>query len=292
MNSMTGFGSASQRDRRIDLEVEIRSVNHRYLTLKQNLPEELERYEAEVEQLVRARLARGSVTLRVSLKSSDPTAPVLPDPRTLKAYVKRLRELQKELGLKGELEMEDLLAIPALWSNARAAAPGDDLWPRTKKLIGKALDQLVATREREGVAIARDLKGRLDTIERRLDRVLERVPSVVETYQKRLDDRVRALLSQKGLDASKPDIAKEIALYADRCDVSEEIQRLRTHTGEFRKTLAGNGQVGRRLDFLTQEMGRETNTIASKGNDAEISGCAVDMKAELEKIKEQVENIE
>jgi len=292
MNSMTGFGSASQRDRRIDLEVEIRSVNHRYLTLKQNLPEELERYEGEVDQLVRARLARGSATLRVSLKSADPAAPVLPDTRTLKAYVKRLREIQKELGLKGDLEIEDLLAIPALWSNSRAAAPADDLWPRTKKLVGKALDALVASREREGGAIGRDLRGRLDTIEKRLVRVQERVPSVVETYQKRLDDRVRALLAQKGLDASKPDLAKEIALYADRCDVSEEIQRLRTHTSEFRKTLGGNGQLGRRLDFLTQEMGREANTIASKGNDAEISVCAVDIKAELEKIKEQVENIE
>jgi uncharacterized protein (TIGR00255 family) len=146
MNSMTGFGSASQRDRRVDLEVEIRSVNHRYLTLKQNLPEELERYEAEVEQLVRGRLARGSVTLRVSLKSSDPATPVLPDTRTLKAYVKRLREMQASLGLKGELQMDDLLAIPALWSSARAAAPGEDLWPRTKKLVAKALDQLVATR--------------------------------------------------------------------------------------------------------------------------------------------------
>jgi uncharacterized protein (TIGR00255 family) len=289
---MTGFGSASQRDRRLDLEVEIRSVNHRYLTLKQNLPEELQRYEGEIEQLVRGRLARGSVSLRISLKSSDPSAPVLPDVRTLKAYAKRLREIQKDLGLKGDLEMEDLLAIPALWSNARAAEPAEDLWPRAKRLVAKALDALVATREREGAAIGRDLRGRLDTIEKRLVRVQERVPSVVETYQKRLDDRVRALLSQKGLDASKPDLAKEIALYADRCDVSEEIQRLRTHTGEFRKTLAGDGQLGRRLDFLTQEMGREANTIASKGNDAEISACAVDIKAELEKIKEQVENIE
>ncbi len=292
MKSMTGFGSAAGRDRRVHLEVEIRSVNHRYLALKQSLPEELERHEAEIEQHVRSRLARGSVTLRVSLKSADPSAPVLPDARTLKAYARRLREVQQDLGLKGELALEDLLAIPALWSGASAAEPAGDLWPRTKKLIGKALDALVAAREREGEGIGRDLRGRLDAIEKRLARVQERVPAVVETYQKRLDERVRALLAQKGLEASKPDLAKEIALYADRCDVSEELQRLRAHTGEFRKALAGNGQVGRRLDFLAQEMGREANTIASKGNDAEISVCAVDIKAELEKIKEQVENIE
>jgi uncharacterized protein (TIGR00255 family) len=292
MNSMTGFGSASQRDRRLDLDVEIRSVNHRYLTIKLNLPEGLGRYEAEIDQMVRARLSRGSVTLKVSLKSSDPAALVLPDVRVLKATVKRLREIQKELRLEGEIEMEDVLAIPSLWSAAQAAEAEGDLWPRAKKLVAKALDALVATREREGAAIGRDLRGRLDTIEKRLVRVQERVPAVVEAYQKRLDDRVRALLAQKGLEVAQPDLAKEVALYADRCDVSEEIQRLRTHTGEFRKSLAADGPLGRRLDFLTQEMGREANTIASKGNDAEISGCSVDIKAELEKIKEQVENIE
>ena len=291
MNSMTGFGSASLRDRRMDIDVEVRSVNHRFLTIKLSVPDALSRHESEIEQLVRGRLGRGSVTVSVSVKSPRSAEPSLPDLKTFKAYAKQLKDVQKALGLKGEIRMEDLLAIPSLWSNG-AAEPDEDLWPKVKKLLPKALDQLVATREREGEKIATAFQNHLQGIEGRLGRVQSRVPVVVESYQKRLDDRIQQLLAQRGLEAAKLDIVKEVAIHADRCDTSEEIQRLRAHIGEFRKITAQKGQLGRRLDFLTQEMGRETNTIASKANDGEIAACAVEMKAELEKIKEQVENVE
>jgi uncharacterized protein (TIGR00255 family) len=291
MNSMTGFGSASLRERRMDIDVEVRSVNHRFLTIKQSVPDSLSRHESEIEQLVRARLGRGSVTVNVSVKVPRTTETALPDLKTWKAYAKQLREIQKALGLQGEISMEDLLAIPSLWSNGVADADGE-LWPRVRKLLPKALDQLVETREREGQKIAGAFKNHLESIEARLGEVASRVPAVVESYQKRLDDRIQQLLTQRGLEAAKLDIVKEVAIHADRCDTSEEIQRLRAHIGEFRKIVAQKGQVGRRLDFLTQEMGRETNTIASKANDGGIAASAVDMKAELEKIKEQVENVE
>lgn len=292
MNSMTGFGSASQRDRRFDVEVEVRSVNHRFLVLKQSLPDEFARHEGELERVVRERLSRGSVTVRVSVKATSDEGPSLPDVKRLKETAKRLREVQKALGLKGDLGLEDLLAVPSLWSNANGKLPSDELLPRVKKAVEKALDALEATREREGVSIAKDFENRLKSIEACLEKVIARAPAVVDAYQKKLDARVSALLAQKGLEVAKPDLAKEIAVYADRCDISEECQRLKAHTAEFRKVIAGKGQVGRRLDFLTQEMGREANTIASKGNDAEISACAVEIKSELEKIKEQVENVE
>ena len=146
--------------------------------------------------------------------------------------------------------------------------------------------------KREGGKIASAFESHLAGIEGRLGKVAARVPLVVDTYQKRLDDRIQQLLTQRGLEAAKLDIVKEVAIHADRCDTSEEIQRLKSHIGEFRKITAQKGQLGRRLDFLTQEMGRETNTIASKANDGEIAASAVEMKAELEKIKEQVENVE
>jgi len=291
MNSMTGFGSASLRERRMDINVEVRSVNHRFLTIKLSVPDSLSRHESEIEQLVRARLGRGSVTVSVSVKAPRTTDTSLPDLKTFKAYAKQLRDIQKALGLKGEIRMEDLLAVPSLWSNG-AAESDEELWPRVKKLLPEALDQLVETREREGRKIAGAFKNHLDSIEARLGKVESRVPSVVESYQKRLDDRIQQLLSQRGLEAAKLDIVREVAIHSDRCDTSEEIQRLRAHIGEFRKIVAQKGQLGRRLDFLTQEMGRETNTIASKANDGEIAASAVDMKAELEKIKEQVENVE
>ena len=292
MNSMTGFGSASQRDRRFDVEVEVRSVNHRFLVLKQSLPDEFARHEGELERVVRDRLGRGSVTVRASVKSAAEKGPVLPDVKLLKLTVKRLRDVQKALGLKGELALEDLLAVPTLWSNVNGRLPAEELLPRLKKALEKALDALEATREREGMSISKDFEGRLRSIEACLEKVIARVPAVVESYQKKLDARVQALLAQKGLEVAKPDLAKEIAVYADRCDISEECQRLKAHTAEFRKIIAGGGEIGRRLDFLGQEMGREANTIASKANDAEISARAVEIKAELEKIKEQVENVE
>jgi len=288
---MTGFGSASQRDRRLDIDVEVRSVNHRFLTIKQSLPDSLARLENEIEQMVRAKLGRGSVNISVSVKSTREDGPSLPDLKTFKAAAKHLREIQKALGLKGEIKMEDLLAIPSLWNNG-LSEPAEELWPKVKKLLSKAIDQLVETREREGAKISDALHGHLQTIESRLGKVQSRVPQVVDAYQKRLDDRIQQLLTQRGLEAAKIDIVKEVAIHADRCDTSEEIQRLKAHIGEFRKIVAQKGQVGRRLDFMTQEMGRETNTIASKANDGEIAASAVEMKAELEKIKEQVENVE
>jgi uncharacterized protein (TIGR00255 family) len=291
MNSMTGFGSASMRERRMDIDVEVRSVNHRFLTVKLSLPDSLSRHENEIEQTVRGRLGRGSVSVSVSVKSPRDPETSLPDLKTFKAYAKQLRDIQKAVGLKGEIRMEDLLAIPSLWSNG-AAETDEDLWPKVKKLLVKALDLLVEAREREGEKIAGAFKSHLENIEGRLGKVQSRVPNVVEAYQKRLDDRIQQILTQRGLEAAKLDIVKEVAIHADRCDTSEEIQRLRSHIGEFRKIVAQKGQLGRRLDFLTQEMGRETNTIASKANDGEIAASAVEMKAELEKIKEQVENVE
>jgi uncharacterized protein (TIGR00255 family) len=241
--------------------------------------------------MVRSRLGRGSVTVNVTVKTPRDREPSLPDLATFKAYAKQLKDVQKALGLKGEIRMEDLLAIPSLWSNGTTES-SEDLWPKVKKLLPKALEELVASREREGKKISDTLEGHLETIEGRLGKVQSRVPQVVESYQKRLDDRIQQLLTQRGLEAAKVDIVKEVAVHADRCDTSEEIQRLRSHIGEFRKIIAQKGQLGRRLDFMTQEMGRETNTIASKANDGEIAASAVEMKAELEKIKEQVENVE
>lgn len=291
MNSMTGFGRAARRDRDVDVEVEMRSVNHRFLTLKQSLPEGMGRFEAELDELVRSRVGRGSVTLSVSLKARGDDGPALPDLKVVRAYYDRLKAIRKALGIKGEIEMEDLLAVPGLWSNAVQAHEADH-WPAVRKVAAQAVEALARARAREGEAIARDLRGRLDAIEGHLARVEARGPAALEAYQKKLDDRIQALLAQKGLEAARPDLVKEIALHADRCDISEEAQRLKTHVGEFRKILQDKGLIGRRLDFLSQEMVRETNTIASKGGDAEISSAAVAIKAELEKIKEQVENVE
>ncbi len=291
MNSMTGFGRASRRDRLYDIEVEVKSVNHRFLALKQSLPESLGRHEAEIDQMVRARLARGSVNLAVAVKAGGKSKPALPGLDALRACHRELERARRALGLPGPVEMKDLLAVPTLWTAPSGAdAPG--LWSRARPLVEQALGSLAASRAREGAAIGRNLRARLEAIERRVRDIEARGPASLEAYRKKLDDRIQAILAGKGLEAAPVDVAREVALHADRCDVSEEIQRLGTHVAEFRNVLRTKGPIGRRLEFLTQEMGRETNTIAAKGNDAGISGGAVAIKAELEKIKEQVENLE
>jgi uncharacterized protein (TIGR00255 family) len=292
MNSMTGFGSATRRDRDFDIEVEVRSVNHRFFSFRTTLPEVLARHEGEIDALVRDRIGRGSVNLTVSVKAAETAEPALPDLRRIKAYHRRLREMQKTLGIAGEVSLRDLLLVPSLWSDSSSASAPADLWPRTRKLVVAALEALVAMRAREGATIARDMRTRLDSIESAVGKIEGRVPAVVQAYQKRLDERMQAILAQKGMEVSRADLVKEIALHAERCDVSEELQRLRAHVAEFGKLTRARGQIGRRLDFLSQEMVRETNTLASKGSDSEISSCAVAVKAELERIKEQVENVE
>lgn len=292
MNSMTGYGRSARSDGDLDIEVELRSVNHRFLTLKQNLPEALNRRETEIEQRARARLSRGSVSLTVALKAGRKAPPPLPDLERIKACHRRLVQIGKALGLPGNVEMEDLLAIPSLWTDMDRLSAKGDPWLRVRPLLDRALGALSAMRAREGKAIAAELGRRLRSIEALLARIQKRVPLALEAYQKKLDDRIRALLAQKGLELAQADLTKEIAVHADRCDISEEVQRLGVHVTEFRKALATREPVGRRLDFLVQEMGRETNTLASKAGDAAICTAAVEIKAELEKIKEQVENVE
>lgn len=291
MQSMTGFGSASGRDGEFDVTVEIRSVNHRFLSLKQSLPEGLSRYEGEVEKMLRDRVGRGSMTVSISMKSLRPAEATLPEAKVVKEYVKRLRAIQKAAGVKGDIEIGALLAVPQLWT-ASDNGTESQAWPKVRELVGKAVEDLVRMREREGAAIRKDVEARLTRIQQLAGEVLKRAPSVLESYQRKLEERIGTLLQQRGIEAAKADVLREVAIYADKCDVSEELQRLTSHVDQFRKILASDGQIGRRLDFLTQEMVREANTLTAKSNDAQVSVHAVEIKAELEKIKEQAENIE
>lgn len=292
MQSMTGFGSAAGKKDGFDVRVEIRSVNHRFFSLKQSLPEGLQRYDGEIEKVLRERIERGSMTVNVALKSHASPARTLPDPKVVKEVAGRLRAIQKAAGVKGAISMETLLAVPHLWASSNGEGDEEAAWPSVRGLVTRAADDLVSMRTREGESIRKDIEMRLDAIEATAAKVQSRAPAIVENYQRKLEDRITALLAQRGLDLAKTDVLKEIAVYADKSDVSEELQRLRSHVSQFRKILGQEGAIGRRLDFLTQEMNREANTLTAKSNDAEISIHAVEIKAELEKIKEQSENVE
>jgi uncharacterized protein (TIGR00255 family) len=293
MNSMTGFGRASGRGRRFDIDVEARSVNHRFLSVKVSLPEDLSRYEGEIDRVVRSRMARGSVNVAVTIKRLGPDPALRPDPRQIRDFYRRLESIRKSLKIKEPVPFQAVLTAPPVW--AAPAAMTDDAgrsWAAVKRLVDRALGNLVRGRAREGAGIRKDILARLDTIDAAAAQIRVRAPRVLETYQKKLDERIAAIVGARGFDASKADLAKEIALFADKSDISEELQRLAAHVGSCREIVNEGGSIGRRLDFLTQEMVRETNTLASKGSDAGISEAAVRIKSELEKIKEQAENVE
>jgi uncharacterized protein (TIGR00255 family) len=222
-----------------------------------------------------------------------PDPALTPDPRQIRDFYRRLDAIRRSLKIKEPVPFQSVLAAPAVWNASSATA--DDTgrtWTSAKKLVDRALVDLVRARAREGSGILKDIFSRLDAIESAAAQILARAPQVLEAYQRKLDERITSLVASRGLDASKTDLAKEVALFADKSDISEELQRLQAHVGSCRQIVKEGGAIGRRLDFLTQEMVRETNTLASKGGDAVISEAAVRIKAELEKIKEQAENVE
>lgn len=289
---MTGYGSAKKRNGNFDIEVEVRSVNHRFINLKQSLPDGLVRHENEIDKLLRQKVRRGSVTVLVTLKPIHHKTQNIPDGKTIKTFVRHLRQIQKEAGIAGEINMEGLFSFPHLWNNSGHEDKEAASWPVTKQLLIEAFDNLAKMRQKEGSGIRKDLEGRLKRIEKLASLIEKRTGGVLTRYENRLESRIKNLLKNKGFDIAKPDILREVAVHADKCDISEELQRLQSHIKQFRSIIKSTGQMGRKLDFLNQEMVRETTTMTAKGNDAKISSSAVNIKAELEKIKEQVENIE
>jgi len=300
MRSMTGLGAASRSAARakgksgaqaLALSAEVRSVNHKFLQLKLRLPSELALLEPEVEALVRKRLERGSVTLNVSSHGAAQLSALALDVDVARRYHVQLLELARELGLEPKVELEDLAKLPGVF----ASEPDSKAMQQGRKLllevVEAALDNLEEMREREGQALARDLAKHGAQITRIAAQIRTRMPVVVKGHQDNLRKRVAELLGEKAALAPA-DVAREIALLADRLDVTEEITRLESHLAQLQVLCAKNGSVGRQLDFLVQEFLREANTIGSKCNDAQVAHAVVELKTSIERLREQVQNVE
>jgi uncharacterized protein (TIGR00255 family) len=291
MRSMTGFGAASAQRGALALRAEVRSVNHKFLQLKIRLPSELAVLEPDVEELVRARLERGAVTLNVTSHGAAALSPVELNLPVARRYKALLAKLAKELGLPQDVELDDFAALPGVFT----AEPDSQALQRGRKalleVVAMALDHLSAMREREGGALSRDLSKHAKAISAVVARVEKRMPIVVRNHQDSLRKRVGELLG--AATAVQPaDIAREIALLADRLDVTEELMRLKSHVEHFGALCRKDGAVGRQLDFLVQELLREANTIGSKCNDAEVAHDVVELKTAIERLREQVQNVE
>ena len=286
---MTGFGLATGPVGGGDVTAEVRSVNHRFFSPTIKLPNELARWEGDVRDLMRARIPRGHVTLVVRTERTGAPAPLI-DERRFAGYVEQLRLLQERHGLGGTVDVATVLRMPDVFA---AADRGESVVGYATELVAvveRAIDMLTTSRAEEGGRLVTYLLGRLAAIEETLDRISERAPKRLLAQRDRLRSQVRELTDGVAVDDQR--IAQEIAILADRLDVSEEMSRFASHLAAFRAALAKEEGVGKRLGFLTQEMLREANTTGSKANDAAILQDVIRVKEELERVREQVENLE
>lgn len=295
IRSMTGFGRAAFELSGTVFEVEVRSVNHRYLDQRVKLPRMLAGLEADVRQVVQGRFARGKVELVVSAPANGPaSADVRIDLAAAARYIEAAQELERRHRVGGRLDAATLLALPGVSRVGELEIDPTEAAPALLRGVEEALEAAGRMRDAEGAGLDREFRARLDRIVELVDELDSRSDVVQEGVRERLRKRARELESETGL-LDEARLHQEIVLAADRLDVSEELSRLRSHVGQFLAILDAaepGAAVGRRLDFLLQEIGRESNTIGSKANDADLAHRVVELKTEHERIREQVQNVE
>ena len=293
MKSMTGYGRGDSSAKGVQLAVEISSVNRRQVEVAVSLPNELDSLEADLRKIVLASVARGRVSGRVTLQrpSGKANRSILINEAQAEAYKKALAKLADGMGLRDDLSLETILRLPGVMEAGEDEVDPVAMLPTLKRALGQALGQLQDMRFKEGSNLGRDLTKRLASLRRITKRVAKRAPKVVEHHRTRLLER----LAKADIDVADADderFLREVVYFTDRSDISEELTRLESHFDQVDGCLISNEPVGRKLDFLAQEMFREVNTIGSKANDSEISQEVVTLKTELEKIREQVQNVE
>ena len=292
MQSMTGYGRSDVHDDRLALTIEARSVNHRYLDIAWHYPRAYAPLEARMKQLVSQHFARGRIDIRITPGENGHAArTVTPDYTLAQQYYEALRELQYRLGVPGTVDMSLLMG----WRDVLRVSEGvpadvEADWPLIAEGLTAALGTLKAMRLREGAFLCEDLGARMQAVAQQVALIRQHLPQVVTDYQQRLEQRVREWFERVDLDATR--LAQEAVVFAERGDITEELTRLEAHLQAIRVLLAAGEAVGRKVDFLVQEMRREIETIAAKANDLTISHCVVEIKSELERCREQIQNIE
>ena len=293
MKSMTGYGWSECARDGFKVTVELSSVNRKQSEIAVNLPRELEVLEAQIRDEVNKRIARGRVTARVSLHASEgkDAARAHLNRRLAQAYAHELGRLARELKLEGSVSLDLLMRAPGVMQSNEEMADAEDFWPAVAEALKKALAKMVKMREREGGHLQKDLCHRIALMRKSVERVNKSAPAVQKRYREQLLERIKSA----GLDATQLDeerLLREVVYFADRSDITEELTRLRSHFQQFDDFVGSNEPIGRTIDFLAQEMNREINTIGSKANDSSISREVVVLKTELEKFREQVQNVE
>ncbi len=292
MKSMTGFGRGAKTGEEFSVSVEIKTVNNRFLDVNLRISNELQMLESLLKRKISSRLSRGRVDVNLTFERTNEVVYELNRPM-IAGYVRAMKQMQEEFSLSGEPDLNVIARLPNALQTAKNDLPETTI-AEIENALDLALDELEKMREIEGETLKIELNSRLDEIENQLPVIEENVPLVVENYQIRLNKRITELLakneSQIELDQAR--IAQEVAYLADKSDISEEISRLKSHISQFRETLDSDVEIGKRLDFLSQELNREANTILSKATDLTIKEAGLTIKTEIEKIREQVQNVE
>ncbi len=285
--SMTGFAAVAADLPGVSLSVELRSVNHRYLDLQVRLPDELRGLESSLRERIGAELRRGKVECRVSLNRTAPGAARLAvDAARVEQLAEAAADVERHAPGTAPLSVAEILRWPGVLAEPTVAP--EELAARIQTLVGRALSDLAASRAREGAKLAQVLEERCAAIEVQVARVMPRIPALHSAYL----DKLGARLREAGLDPDQDRLKQELALFATKIDVAEEVERLATHVAEVRRVLAAGGSAGKRLDFLMQELHREANTLGSKSVDAELSRASLELKVLIEQMREQVQNLE
>ncbi|HJT76832.1 MAG TPA: YicC/YloC family endoribonuclease [Gemmataceae bacterium] len=293
--SMTGYGEASYQSDALALAVELRALNNRYLKVSLRANEPYNLLEPEFEKVIRRTVRRGTVQVHLRCQRQPSPQDYQINGPALRSYVGQLRHLAEELGLRdrGEALLAQVLALPGVVPEPGTASLSlEEDWPLFERVLEQALARLQSMRQEEGRAMAQELLQQRDHIAGQLERIRERMPGVATAYRDRLLERVRSLLAELDVQIDRSDLIKEVAVFAERSDIAEEVVRLASHLGQFQEIMNEPESNGRKLEFLTQEMFREANTIGSKAGEVEISRHVVEIKGALEKIRELVQNIE
>jgi uncharacterized protein (TIGR00255 family) len=287
---MTGHGQATTNASDLAVNVEIRSINNRYLKVNLACADRYMAYQSEVESLVRAFVQRGTLNVQVRVDHASGPPPVEVNIHLIKSLREQLQPLMPPAE---SVPVAALLAVPGVVAETRESSEATDAdWKIIAAAIEKALKSLNEMRAREGAVMAADMRANCQQIQRLVGRIGELSPKVVAAYSQRLTARINQLLEQHGVTVSPSDLVREVGIFAERCDISEELVRLDSHCRQFSQVIDESGSGGRKLDFLTQELLREANTIGSKASDAEIAKSVVEIKTAIDRIREMVQNVE
>lgn len=288
---MTGFGRCEIANEERKITVEIKAVNHRYCELSVKLPKKLSFYEAGIRNLLKQHISRGKVDVFITYEDeSEGKACVRYNPEIAGEYLKRFRQMETELGLENDVSVSMLSRMPEVLVIEEQSIDESELWQTLEAAVRGAAEQLVKTRTEEGERLQKDLTGKLDGMLAAVVFIEDRSPQIVAEYRRKLTEKVNELLGDTRVDEGV--LATEITVFADRICVDEETVRLKAHIQSMKEALAEGINIGRKLDFIAQEMNREANTILSKSGDLGVTNRAIDLKTEIEKVREQIQNIE